>query len=188
MGVRATLQALDFEWADRRLADLSPPQKSTRLNKRGRTLKITTEMLISGSCGISKSFGDPTRLRAYLEEGNASRLRRRLESDAKALAALYAYGRLHGAVRLRWGFLDDMIPAPWSHRDEARLYDLKDAALDLGADLEVVVGSAPGWAEPWSRARRVGVVKGASGWDRHLIDAKGAVIEDRDVQAARVIR
>jgi hypothetical protein len=45
-------------------------------------------------------------------------LHRRLEADAKALLALYQYGRLHGAVRLRWGFLDEMIPAPWVHRDE----------------------------------------------------------------------
>ena len=58
------------------------------------------------------------------------KLRRRLEADAKSLLALNQYGRLHGAVRLRWGFLDEMLPAPWVHRDEPMLHDLMKQAYN----------------------------------------------------------
>ena len=71
-------------------------------------------------------------------------LRRRLEADAKALFALYQYGSLHGAVRLRWGFLDEMIPAPWVHRDERTLYDLVKRAHELRAYERRYGGTAVG--------------------------------------------
>jgi hypothetical protein len=45
-------------------------------------------------------------------------LARRLEPDAKSLHALHEYGRLHGCVRLRWGFLDTNLPVPWRHLEE----------------------------------------------------------------------
>jgi hypothetical protein len=148
VGVRALLRALGFEPGARRLGELGPPQKTMRLNRFGRTLRITTSLLVRGSCGIARPFGDEALLRRYLREGGYTRLRRRLEADAKSLFALYQYGRLHGAVRVRWGFLDEAIPAPWVHADEARLYDLKARALELGAPLEVVAGSAPGLGAP----------------------------------------
>ena len=100
-------------------------------------------------------------------------LRRRLEADAKALLSLYQYGRLHGAVRLRWGFLDEMIPAPWVHPDEARLYGLERQAYETGATLEVVVGSAPGWADPWARALRCRVVSDGSRYGLRLVEGTG---------------
>jgi hypothetical protein len=90
-------------------------------------------------------------LRDYLRRGEQTKLRRRLEADAKSLYALYQYGRLHGAVRLRWGFLDEMLPAPWVHRDEQTLHHLLKEAYTRGVPLDVVVGSAPGWTDPWSR-------------------------------------
>lgn len=70
-------------------------------------LKITTSLLVRGSCGISRPFGDEKVLHTYLRDGKSTKRRRRLEADAKSLVALYQYGRLHGAVRLRWGFLDE---------------------------------------------------------------------------------
>jgi hypothetical protein len=184
--VRPLLRALGFDPGERRLAELSPPQKTMRLNRAGRTLKITTEMLIRGSCSISSPLGDAGRLREYLDRGELTKLRRRMEADAKSLFAYYQYGRLHGAVRLRWGFLDEMILAPWSPRDEHGLHDLKRRARDLGKALEIVVGSAPGWAEPWSRARICRVREDSSGWGLELVDAEGMPIDDRDVQFARV--
>jgi hypothetical protein len=57
-------------------------------------------------------------------------------------------------VRLRSGFLDEMLPAPWVHRDESTLYHLLKEAHERDVPLEVVAGTAPGWADPWSRARR----------------------------------
>ncbi|MCX4243681.1 DNA repair protein RecN [Paraliomyxa miuraensis] len=186
MDVRGLLRGLGFDPGSRRLADLGPPQKSKQINKRGRTLKITTELLIQGSCGISRPLGDPKKLAAYLRDGDDKKLRRRLEANVKALHALYEYGCLHGAVRLRWGFLDELIPAPWAHPDEPKLRHLCKAALEAGLPLEVVVGSAPGWADPWARVRLAHAHKAATGWRIWLTDDLGFEINEADVQRARL--
>ncbi len=184
--VRKLLRALGFDPGERRLAELGPPQKTRQLNRRGRKLQVTTSLLVQGSCGISRPFGDEEVLRRYLRKGQSTKLRRRLEADAKSLHALYQYGRLHGAVRLRWGFLDESIPAPWVHRDEATLYHLERRALGLQVPLEVVVGSAPGWAAPWSRAQRAYVEEEEQGWRSWLVDEEGLVIDRDEVQLARL--
>jgi hypothetical protein len=184
--VRPLLRALGFEPGGCRLAELGPPQKTRQLNRRGRKLKITTSLLVQGSCGIGRPFGDEEVLRRYLREGQSTRLRRRLEADAKSLHALYQYGRLHGTVRLRWGFLDEQIPAPWVHRDEPTLYQLEKRAYELQVPLEVVAGIAPGWADPWSRVQRVYVEKDESGWRSWLVDEEGHVIDRDEVQLARL--
>jgi len=184
--IRALLRALGVDPGERRLADIGPPQKSMRVNRTGRTVKITTAMLISGSCGISRPLGDAKKLRGYLDAGQDAQLRRRLESDAKSLFALHAYGRLHGGVRLRWGFIDEMFPAPWLHRDEPMFHDMMRQARSLGVGIEAVVGSAPGWEQPWSRVRRLEVAQGESEYQVVLIDENGGVIDERDVQLARL--
>ena len=185
--VRALLRTLGFDPGERRLGELGPPQKTRRLNKRGRTLKITTAMLVQGSCGIGRPLGDHKMLRRYLTESQHTKLRRRLEADAKSLFALYEYGRLHGCVRLRWGFLDEMLPAPWVHRDEPTLYNLKQQALERDTHLEVVVGSAPGWADPWSRGQFGFVEKEPDGWRSWILDEEGFLINEPEIQRARLV-
>jgi len=185
VNVRAVLRALDFDPGPRRLAELGPPQKTRQLNRAGRTLKITLKLLVQGSCGISRPFAEAKQLRGYIKKGETTKLRRRLEADAKSLFALHQYGRLHGAVRLRWGFLDEMIPAPWHHWDEPTLYNLIREAHKAGRDLEVVVGSAPGWSAPWSRAERCMVEK-LGDYDFTMFDASGRAVDERDVQLARL--
>lgn len=185
--IRGLLRALAFEPGERRLAELAAPQKTMRLNKRGRTLKITTAMLIQGSCGIGKPFGaGPKKLADYLAKGDTTKLRRRLEADVKSLHALYEYGRLHGSVRLRWGFLDERLGAPWVHRDEPVLHDLMTRALQMRVPLEVVTGSAPGWEEPWARVRLAYVERDVDGYGWGLVDEDGFVIDRVDVQRARL--
>ncbi len=184
--IRATLRELGVDTGDRRLGELGPPQKSIRLNRSGRTLKITTAMLVQGSCGISRPFGDDKTLLAYLANGQIAQLSRRLEADAKSLFALHQYGKVHGHVRLRWGFLDDVFPAPWHHRDEPTLHDLKREAHTLAMRIVAVVGSAPGWEDPWSRARYFDVIRGAREYDLDLVDERGEYIDDQDVQLARL--
>jgi hypothetical protein len=185
IGVRELLRRLNIEPGGRRLAELGPPQRTKQLNRRGRALAITPALLVQGSCGISRPFADERTLVEYLREGEHAKLRRRLEADAKSLYALYQYGRLHGAVRLRWGFLDEMLPAPWVHRDEPMLHDLMKLAYMRGAPLEVVVGSAPGWADPWSRAQAAHITTDAWGWPSILVDEKNDEIPRADVQLAR---
>lgn len=184
--VRGLLRALGFDRGEHRLAELGPPQKTVQLNRRGRTLKITTAILVQGSCGAGNPFGEERKLAEYLAKGALTKLCRRLEADVKALYSLYEYGRLHGSVRLRWGFLDERFPAPWVHRDEPRLYDLKKSALAMNVPLEVVVGNAPGWSEPWSRMRLAHVEQDASGWQTWLVDEDGFVIDEAEVQRARL--
>lgn len=185
--VRGLLRTLGFEPGERRLGELGPPQKTRRLNKRGRTLKITTTHLVQGSCGIGRPFGDKKALRRYLNERQYTQLRRRLEADAKSLFALYEYGRLHGTVRLRWGFLDEMLPAPWVQRDEPTLYNLKEQALERDLPLEVVVGNAPGWLNPWSRGQPAFVAKEPDGWRSWIVDEGGFLIDEAEIQQARLI-
>lgn len=186
LDIRATLRALGLDAGDRRLAELGPPQKSVRLNQSGRTLKITAAMLVQGSCGISRPLGDDKKLGAYLANGQTAQLVRRLEADAKSLFALHQYGKLQGRVRLRWGFLDQTFPAPWHHHDEPTLYHLKREAHALAMAIVAVVGSAPGWEDPWSRARRLEVVRGERAYDLMLFDEHGAYVDDRDVQLVRL--
>lgn len=184
--VRRLLRSLGFDPGDRRLGELGPPQKTMTINKHGRTLKITTSMLVQGSCGIGRPFGDEKKMRKYLNDGRLTKLRRRLEGDAKALYAIYQYGRLHGSVRLRWGFIDERLPAPWVHRDEQILYDLKNQAHELGVPLQVVLGNAPGWTNPWSRMQRAHVKKEKDGWRSWLVSDNGYVMNEDEVQLARL--
>lgn len=185
--VRRLLRSLDFDPGERRLADLGPPQNTRQLNRRGQTLKITVKLLVQGSCGIAKPFGEDDLLRRYLTEGQHAKLRRRLEADAKSLYALYEYGRLHGAVRLRWGFLDEKLAAPWVHRDEPTLYNLKKQALERGVPLELVIGNASGWSDPWSRGQLAFVAKEPSGWHTWIVDQSGHVIDEEEIQRARLV-
>lgn len=187
VGVRALLRVLGVDPGERRLAELGPPQKSRQLNRRRRTLTITTALLVQGSCGISRPFGDERTMREYLRDREDSKLRRRLEADAKSLYALYQYGRLHGCVRLRWGFLDEMLPAPWVHRDEFTLYHVLKDAHERDVPLEVVVGSAPGWGNPWSRAQRAFVATDAWHSPSLLADEHGYEIPRAEVQLARLL-
>ena len=178
---------LGVDSGERRSAELGPPQKTLQLNPRGRTLRITTALLVQGSCGISRPFGDERTMRECLRSDAQARLRRRLEADARSLYALYQYGRLHGCVRLRWGFLDEMLPAPWVQRDEFTLYHLLKEAHERRLALEVAVGSAPGWANPWARARRAFVATEAWHSPSLLADEQGYEILRADVQVARLL-
>jgi hypothetical protein len=186
VGVRPLLRALRVDPGERRLAELGPPQKTLQLNRRGRTLAITTTLLVQGSCGIGRPFGDARTLRAHLDSGAHTKFRRRLEADAKSLYALYQYGRLHGVVRLRWGYLDEMLPAPWVHRDEPTLHTLMREAYARGVALEVVVGSAPGWEDPWSRVLLAHVAVDSWGTPSVLVDDQGWEIPRPEVQLAQL--
>lgn len=186
--IRPTLRALGFEQGERQLVDLGVIQKTTGINKRGDKLKITMALVIQGTCGISNPCGDPKKMAAYLAAGDRGKLQRRLEADVKALAALYEYGRSHNYLRLRWGFINETIEAPWRDFDEVTLHALVTSAGELGFGLECVVGSAPGWADPWARARLFAVEKEQGGYGWSVIDADGFEVDRVDIQLARVCR
>jgi hypothetical protein len=157
--VRETLHRVGVVDQDRfRLVDLKPPQKTRQLNRQGRKLSITPELLITSTTGISRPLGDPAKIAAYLASGSVTRLKRRIESDVKSLFAFYNYGVLHRCVRLRWGFLDEALPVDWAVPGDAHLYDTLKTCAAEGSAVELVWGSAPGWTDPWSRAHRVRIV------------------------------
>jgi hypothetical protein len=158
IAVRDALVSLGLD-ADRwRLVDLGPPQKTITINRRGRTLRLTEELVLRSTTGIGRPLGDPARIAAYLARGERGRLVRRLESDVKALHALYRFGVLHRSVRVRWGFLDEMIAVrDWAHPGDLSVHAVLRKAAELQAPVDIVTGSAPGWADPWARARRVRV-------------------------------
>ncbi len=67
-------------------------------------------------------------------------------------------------------------------------YDLKKSALAMNMPLEVVVGSAPGWGEPWSRARLAYVIpQDERDWRTCLVDENSCLINEADVQRARLV-
>ena len=185
VNVRAVLRALGVDSGKRRLSDLGPPQKTRQLNRAGRKLKITLKLLVQGTCGISRPFAEPKKLREYLKKGQETKLRRRLEADAKSLFALYQYGLLHGEVRLRWGFLDERLPVAWKHWEEPGLHSLMEEAHKKRLLLEVATGTTPGWAEPWSRARRC-EVEMLDRYSYSLFDEHNVGVDPRDVQLARL--
>ena len=136
------LRHLGVETAGRTLVDLSPPNKTLRLNQRGRTLRIRPDLLIGSTLGHSRPLGDPKALRGYVQGGEHGRLRRRLEADLKSLWRFYEYGCLHRFVRLRWGFLDEGL---WVNWNVGRL-------PTLGELLDEETGTR--WT--WRRSRRHG--------------------------------
>ena len=157
--VRDALHALGISDQDRfRLVDLQPPHKTRRLNRQGRLLTITPELLITSTTGISRPLGDSAKIAAYLAAGHVGKLRRRIESDVKALFAFYNYGVLQGCVRLRWGFVDEVLPVDWAVPGDDHIYDILKECYAAGTRVDLVSGSAPGWNDPWSRARSVKIV------------------------------
>jgi len=185
--VRETLYALDIRDHEKwQLTDLKPPQKTRQLNRAGKKLKITPELLISGSTGISRPLADPAKIAAYLANDQQTRLRRRLESDVKSLFAYYMYGLLHRHVRLRWGFLAEHLPVDWALPGDPSLYDILEECRESGNLVEIVFGSAPGWNEPWSRAIRAKIV--ASDFMTVTVQGSETSFIPRDeIQAIRVL-
>ncbi len=184
-GIRDLLAAVGCEPARWRLVDLSPPRKTRKLNRAGRKLRITTELLLRGSTGLS--LGDPTKIARYLQEGDTRRLGTRAKADAKALYAYYRYGRLHRYVRLRWGFLDERLPVEWSLPGEPSLHEFLRDASKRDQDIEVVIGNAPGWKNPWARAKHASVDHGWTGGLAVFVDELQDEVPLEQVQAVRVI-
>ena len=186
--VRETLYAVDIRDHEKwQLADLKPPQKTRQLNRAGRKLTITPELLISGSTGISRPLADPAKIAAYLASDQQTRLRRRLESDVKSLFAFYTYGLLHRHVRLRWGFLDEHLPVDWALPGDPSLHSVLEECRESGDLVEIVLGSAPGWNEPWSRAICAKILA----FDFMTVtvqESEASFIPRDEIQAIRVLR
>ena len=76
------------------------------------------------------------------------------------------------------------LPIAMKPLSAVRTANLKILLMSLKP--EIVAGSAPGWADPWSRAQRVFVQQGEAGWPLWLVDAGGYAINKEEVQLARL--
>jgi hypothetical protein len=152
---------------------LSPPRKSIQLNRAGKKLHVTPELVITSTTGIGHPLADPVKLAQYAADGDTAKLVRRIESDVKALFAYYRYGVLHGHVRLRWGFIDEVFGVDWALPDDERLHQVLRRAMEQGAPVDLVTGSAPGWNDPWSRPSR---------WHVAEIGLRDALVEQDGVR------
>jgi hypothetical protein len=76
-----------------------------------------------------------------------------------------------------------MIRVPWHDWGQPTFRTMMREALERESELEVVSGTAPGWAEPWARAHRCVVVE--DGRALRLIDRNGFELDPWDVQLAR---
>lgn len=75
-----------------------------------------------------------------------------------------------------------MLPVDWALPGEPHFHEILERAREAGAPVELVVGAAPGWADPWSRARRGAILEveprlGGEVWR----------LDSRDIQAVRVV-
>lgn len=180
--IRATLRALGFEWGERRLADMSPPQKTMKIGRR--TVKIDTVKLIRDSCDITRAFGDEKATRRRLKAGERAGLTR-LAKDVEHLAIYEEYSRLHGAVSVRDGNWMYVLRAKWVHRHEPGLRALMKTAVEAGGLLEIVRVSAARSDEAWAGAELVTVLQ-VDRFEWVLLDASEREVEPLTIQRARL--
>jgi hypothetical protein len=186
LGVRESLKRLGVPIARYRTLELGPPRKTLKLNDRGDRLRLTPDLVISASTGIRRPLGDPAKMASDLSAGRLGRVRRALARDVTSLHALYQYARLHGYVRVRFGFLDERVAFDWSlPREEDFLYSILRTAEREGRLVEIVLGRAPDWRNPWRSAHR-GYVSELR-WEgfRFLEGPRIWICDCADVQAVR---
>jgi len=183
--VRGALRRLDLASQNWRLAEIGPPQKTIQLSRRGRPLRLTIELMIAGTCGLKRAY-DPAQIERKLAAGALVPGSRLLEAEARALVALYNYGRLHGHFRIRHRKQDFHLSAPWVHSDEPTLHDLMATAFACRAPIEVVAGSVPDLDHPWARAQlaTIGVTVDQ---ELVLVDGDRRIIQTWDVHLARSV-
>jgi hypothetical protein len=162
--IRETLHVLRLDPDRWRLVDLRPPQKSRRINRAGRTLKIRPELLIWSTTGIGRPLGDPDKVAGYLARGEAGkpaagrrpgRHRDRVGAGVDRSVAARPAGR--GCVSV----LDRLKPG----EAESVLRRLPAAHPDLGGEAEQIAPPPPGAPSPAPRTNWPG---GAGSCSRSL--------------------
>ncbi len=180
--------ALDLDPEEWRMVDLLRHQRQKQINRHGRTLRLTTGMLLGASTGLGSRAIDSKVLLRYVREGaSPGKIQRRLESETKALFAFYSYGVLHRGVRLKWGFLDEVLNVDWALDGDTSLLGFLYEAMRTKRPVQLVMGSAPGWEDPWSRAQGTTIRDIRGGW----VETDDGILMARvwfgDIQAARYL-
>jgi hypothetical protein len=184
---RATLRAIGVDPTRWRIKDLGTTPKSITVDQAGGSHRISLEQVVRGTLGWKVVFATPAALRSLGARRGPDALRRCLEMELRALAATYAFGRLHGLVLAALPHRLATVYAPWTDGPGLRLHHHAMAALQLGADLEVVRGVAPDIERPWAEVERIKVLPSPP--DQYppftLVDLQGQPVEPTEIYAAR---
>lgn len=181
--IRPLLEGLGVPFAGRRLHELRPPQATVMPEGGRKPLDVTLPRLLKGSCGITRAWKGEAALDA-LAARSPAKLLDALESEARDLAALYRYGRLHGVVRLRVARHDELIRVPWVGWDEWRINAWIEKAKAAGQPLEVVARGDEVSGDPWAGAQWVAVYH-PPGYLPALVTAARELVQTDDVVRLR---
>ena len=188
VGIRPLLLGLGMDVSRRRLHELRPPQKTIQMGRRGRVVDVTMERLLQGSCGIRRSWGRTAPAQKLLDAGKIDRLLDRLTAEVLDLGDLYRYGRIHGAVRIRWRGMDQLLRVRWvALFEEWRIRTWMLRAAKAGQPVEVVAGAAPDRDDPWAESVWC-TVYDPPGYLAVLVTADRQIVETDGVQRLRMAR
>ncbi len=161
---RALYEQLGLDPGSRKFVDLTPPFKERKLNRAGRRVHFGVSQAIAMTVSSSQPLGDLQKLAAYREQGQWGKFFRRTQSDVKSLYQYYRYGVEHNSVRLRWGFLDELVGVNWNLGEEPGIYEILRCAHEQGTSVDVVLGGTPGFEDRFSRARPFWPARFGLGW------------------------
>lgn len=148
-----------------RFIDLTPPFKSRKVNKAGRTIHFDdVSAQLRMTVNTSQPLGDPQKLADYWEKSQWTKFFRRLQADLKSLFQYYRYGVEHGYVRLRWGFREETVGVSWNLGMESTVYKLLRAAIAAESCVEVVLGGTPGFEDRFARSTHFWPTDIGLGW------------------------
>ncbi|MBD3299562.1 MAG: hypothetical protein GF341_12970 [candidate division Zixibacteria bacterium] len=169
------------------LLDLGPYQKSFQLAEGGPSVKLTSEMIISGTTGIRRPLHTSKTIERLARRKDRRELIVCAEKEAQVLLAMYRFGCLHGEVRARMGKYDYFFPVNWSMSSQPRLDELLTHAHDHGKQIRFVVGGPPDLDMP-GVTELCGVVLGFD--DREILFGHGGrmgTINRYAIHAARIV-
>ncbi len=161
---RLLYETLGIDAGPRKFVDLTPPFKERKLNRAGRRVHFGVSQALAMTVSSSQPLGDLQKLAEYREQGQWGKFFRRTQSDLKSLYQYYRYGVEHNYVRLRWGFLDELVGVSWNLGGEPGIYDILHRAHEHGTSVDVVLGGTPGFEDRFSRARPFWPGKFGIGW------------------------
>ena len=189
--VRTLLRTLRFEPGDRRLGELGPPQKTRTINKNDQSERTDTQDHDESVGAGLMRHQSPVRRRE--EDARVPRRRRADEAAASARSRRQVALRhlsiwapaWHPAATLgiSGGTPPGSMGAPRRGKalpPQGSVLPARRASRDRGW------GSAPGWADPWSRLQVAHVEKEQDGWRSWLVDDYGSVIHEDEIQLARL--
>lgn len=181
---RALLEALSLDPERWRLADLKPPQRT--LQRAGRVLWLTPELMLTSTLGIQKPLPDPEAVTAALTSGDERAIERLLRATLRVYHALYTYGLLQHSVLVRHGRNLETLPVDWALPGDPHLWSVLNEAEETGRPVAFVIGKLPPGLDLFATARQ-GTFLSKDRWTVTLLEGGAPVALPREkILAARL--